>query len=103
MSISYEEEVKGRTVLDASGRSVGVVDALFLDPDSVAAGLRVSAVRIKLHSEVADAIGVSRGTFHAGVIDVPAAAVQALGDAVILGVDIASLVHHPAGEPVEAH
>jgi sporulation protein YlmC with PRC-barrel domain len=103
MRLSYEEQVKGRTVIDGSGVSIGVVDALYLDPDSIdRGGLRVSAIRVKLHAEVADAIGVSRGTFRAGSIDVPAAALRALGDAVLLDVAVASLVERAAAEPADA-
>ena len=103
MRVSYEEQVKGRTVIDASGRSVGEVDALYLDAESIASGLKVSGIRIKLHSEVADELGVPRGTFHAGVVEVPAQALQAFGDAVVLNVSIASLVQPHAAEPAELH
>ncbi len=102
MKLSYEDQVKGRTVIDASGASVGEVDALYLDSDSLdRGGLRVSAIRVKLHAEIADAIGVSRGTFRAGSLDVPAEALQALGDAVLLSVTVSSLVQRAAAEHAE--
>ena len=102
MRLSYEDEVKGRTVIDGAGVSIGVVDALYLDPESIAAGgLRVSAIRVKLHAEIADAVGVSRGTFRAGSIDVPAAVLRALGDAVLLDVAVGALVPRAAGEPAD--
>lgn len=101
MRLSYEDEVKGRTVIDASGTSIGELEALYLDSDSIASGgLRVSGVRVKLHSDVADAIGVTRGTFRAGSLDVPAEALRALGDAVLLNVTVGTLAEaadlHPA-------
>lgn len=103
MKVSYEEQVKGRTVIDSAGRAVGQVDALYLDADSAAVGLRVATLRIKLHSSVADEIGVPRGTFHAGTIEVSALAVQAVGDAVILNVNIESLVQPRLPDQPEAH
>jgi sporulation protein YlmC with PRC-barrel domain len=103
MRLSYEEQVKGRTVIDGNGLSIGEVDAIYLDPESIErGGLRVSAIRVKLHAEVADAIGVSRGTFRAGSVDVPATALRALGDAVLLDVAVGSLVHRTAAEPADA-
>jgi sporulation protein YlmC with PRC-barrel domain len=35
MRLSYEEQVRGRTVIDASGSSVGEVDSLYLDAESI--------------------------------------------------------------------
>jgi len=90
-------------VIDAAGRSVGQVDALSLDADSIAVGLRVASLRIKLHSAVADQLGVPRGTFQAGTLEVPALAVQAVGDAVILNVNIESLAPPRSVEQQEAH
>ena len=103
MRISYEDHIKGRTVIDASGRSVGAVDALYLDSESLATGLKVSGVRIRLHAEVADELGVPRGMFHPAVVDIPATALQALGDAVILSDRIASLVLPQAPDTATTH
>jgi sporulation protein YlmC with PRC-barrel domain len=103
MRLSYEEQVKGRTVIDASGRSVGSVADLYVEAESVATGLMVSGIRIKLHSEVADELAVARGTFHPAVIEVPARALQAFGDAVILNVTVGTLVQPGAPAPGEAH
>lgn len=100
MRLSYEDQVRGRTVIDATGSSIGEVDSLYLESESIdAGGLRVSGIRVKLHSEVADAIGIAHGTFRAGAVDVPAEAIRAVGDAVLLSVAISSLVQHPAAAP----
>ena len=104
MRLSYEDEVKGRTVIDAGGAAIGEVEALYLDsePAERGGGLLVGAIRVKLHPEIADALGVSRSTFRAGAIDIPAAAVQALGDAVLLNVAVGSLVQRAPVEPAPA-
>lgn len=92
MRLSYEEEVRGRTVVDATGRAVGDVLALFVDTGELPERLTVDAIRVRLRNEVADELGVARGAFHHATLDVPARVLQAIGDAVVLQVPIQSLV-----------
>src|SRR5689334_3458900 len=79
MKLSFENDVRGRTVIDASGRSVGEVETIYVDGESVPVGLRVAS--LKLHDSVADALGIRHGTFHPATVEVPALAMQAFGDA----------------------
>jgi sporulation protein YlmC with PRC-barrel domain len=101
MKVSYEERIKGRLVIDALGRSIGSVEELYVDDDSFDVGLRVCAVRVRLHAAVADEVGVPRSAFHAAMIEVPALALQAFGDAIILNASLASLV--PRRAETQAH
>ena len=102
MRVSYEDSIKGRTVIDASGAGIGEVVGLYVELDEGGRGAAIAGIGVKLRSEVADAIGLPRGTFHAVVVHVPAAAVQAIGDAVLLNAAIGSLVHRPAAEAPSA-
>ena len=92
MKISYEERIKGRIIIDATGRSIGSIEELYLDDSSFDVGVRVCSVRVKLHATVADELGVPRSAFHAGMVEIPALALQAFGDAIILNASLASLV-----------
>lgn len=49
-------------------------------------------MRVKLRSEVADVLGVQHGLFQAGFLDVPAEAIQSLGQAVVLRTEARSLL-----------
>jgi sporulation protein YlmC with PRC-barrel domain len=102
MKLSYEDQIKARTVIDASGRSIGQVDALYLDSESAGSGVRVAGIRVRLHAQIADALGVEHGVFHPPVIDVPADALQAIGDAVILNVAVSSLAGRRAAGSADA-
>ena len=102
MRVSYDEQIKGRTVIDANGRSIGQLEELFLDDDSIPIGLRVSSIRVKLHSAIADEVGLPRGAFHPAILEIPALALQAFGDAIILNVNIASLVPNRPKEAPQA-
>ncbi|MEJ7608441.1 MAG: PRC-barrel domain-containing protein, partial [Bryobacteraceae bacterium] len=57
-----DDNLRGRTVIAADGKAVGEVAVLFLDVDA----WRVESLQVKLRNEVADQIGATRGTFHAG-------------------------------------
>jgi sporulation protein YlmC with PRC-barrel domain len=94
MDVSYDQSVKGRTVIDSQGRVLGQVDGLVIDSESWS----VRFLRVKLEKDVSDTIGEPRGTFRAAVIDVPAEAVSGVGDTVVLSRPIASL----AGESMAA-
>ena len=87
MRIFYEQDLKGRAVLDGSGRVVGEVDGLLVDN----ATWRVDALRVKLRRDAADQMGAGRSMFHAASVDVPVELVHAAGDAVILNVATTAL------------
>jgi sporulation protein YlmC with PRC-barrel domain len=92
MRIIYGDHLRGRAVMDATGRRVGEVAELFIDSDT----WTVDAVQVKLRREVADAIGVHRGAFRAAVLEVATEFIQSVGDAVVLRKDAADLVTPPA-------
>jgi sporulation protein YlmC with PRC-barrel domain len=102
MRVSYEDSIKGRTVIDASGAGIGEVVGLSVELDEGGRGLAIAGIGVKLRSEVSDALGLPRGTFHAAVVQIPASALQAISDAVLLSATIASLVHPSAAEAPSA-
>lgn len=87
MRVSYEAEMKGRTVIDSAGAVVGLVDDVFIDGVS----WRLDALRVKLRREAADQVGVRTGLFREATVVVPLGLVHAAGDAIILNVEVASL------------
>jgi sporulation protein YlmC with PRC-barrel domain len=84
-----DENLRGRTVIAADGPAIGEIAAIFLDSEA----WRVESLRIKLRNEVADQIGATRGTFHAGTLEIPVRMVQSVGDAVVLSVSTHELRH----------
>ncbi len=87
MRILYEESLSGRSVIDSTGRSIGEVIALWLDPET----WRVEAVRVKLHKDVTEEIGAPHGTFRAARLDVPTEFIHNVSDAVVLSGPIGTL------------
>jgi sporulation protein YlmC with PRC-barrel domain len=87
MRISYEDELKGRSVIDHTGMIVGSVDALLIDGQS----WRVEALRVKLNRESADQIGAEHRVFQPATLEIPITLVHAAGDAVILNVPATAL------------
>jgi sporulation protein YlmC with PRC-barrel domain len=99
MRLRFSDQVRGRTVIDATGRALGEVDELYVDGDT----LEIEGLRIKLRPDIADDLGVPRRTFHPGMIDVPTQHIQALGDTVVLRVDVRLLWQPPVStEPAPA-
>lgn len=99
MRLRYQEQVRGRTVIDATGRALGAVDEIYVDGDT----LQLEGIRVKLRTDIADELGVPRRAFHPGMIDVPTQHIQAFGDTVVLRVDIRTLWQPPlAPEPAPA-
>ncbi|MCC6557439.1 MAG: PRC-barrel domain-containing protein [Polyangiaceae bacterium] len=91
MRITYEDHLRGRAVVDATGRVLGEVAGLFVDADT----WKVEAIQVKLRREAADVIGVHRGTFRAAQLTVSSEFIQSVGDAVVLRKDAADLRPHP--------
>jgi membrane protein len=96
MRIVYEDTLSGRSVIDSTGRSIGEVVALVIDPDD----WRIEAVRVKLHKDVTEELGASHGAFRAARLDVPTAFIHNVSDAVVLTGPIGTLQtleqHEPA-------
>lgn len=87
MRMSYEAELKGRTVIDSGGAVVGAVDDVLVDGVS----WRVDAFRVRLRREAADQVGVRQRLFREANVIVPIGLVHAAGDAIILNVELGSL------------
>lgn len=80
MRVVYEQDVSGRSVVDAAGQVIGVVDALLVDTE----GPRIDALRVRLGKSVADQIGAPYSVLRAARIDVPIDFVQSISDTVVL-------------------
>ena len=87
MRISYEDEVRGRAVIDGSGRVVGMVDGVLIDNQS----WRVEAFRVRLKREAAAQVGAEHRLLQAAILEIPVSLVHAAGDAVILNVPTTAL------------
>lgn len=87
MRISYEDQLRGRSILDGTGRVIGTVEGLLLNGQS----WQVEALQVKLRKDAADQIGATHRMFQSAVLEVPIALVHAAGDAVILNVPTTAL------------
>jgi sporulation protein YlmC with PRC-barrel domain len=95
MRIAYDEDLKGRAVIDHTGRVVGEVDGLLIDGQS----WRVEAFRVKLRRDAAEQIGAEHRRFQSASLEIPVSLVHAAGDAVILNVPTTALRElRPAAE-----
>lgn len=79
--------LQGRTVITADGQAVGSVKSVFIDADN----WHVESISVELRKDVADRIGATRSVFHRGLIELPVALIQSVGDAVVLGVAVDAL------------
>jgi sporulation protein YlmC with PRC-barrel domain len=87
MRIAYEEDLKGRAVIDGTGRVIGAVDGLLID----GASWRVEAFRVRLRRDAAEQLGTPSRLFQSATVEIPIALVHAAGDAVILNVPTTAL------------
>jgi sporulation protein YlmC with PRC-barrel domain len=99
MRISYDEDLKGRAVIDGTGRVVGHIDGLLVDGES----WRVEAFRVRLRRDAAEQIGAEHRLLQAATLEIPIALVHAAGDAVILNVPAAALRELSASGAASAH
>jgi sporulation protein YlmC with PRC-barrel domain len=101
MKLSFDE-VKGRTVIDATGAAIGEVDGLYVEQAAAGDQVCIGGMRVKLRASVADDVGVERGTFRSAIVEVPASMLQAIGDAVLLNVKLDALLQPqvPAEQPM---
>jgi len=104
MKLSYDD-VKGRTVIDATGAAIGEVESLYIEQSAEADRVCIGGIQVKLRSRVADDVGVERSTFRPAVVDVPASMLQAIGDAVLLNVRLDALLQPQelAEQPTPSH
>ncbi len=84
------EDINGRKVIDASGVVLGDIDGVYLDSET----LNAHTLVVKLRRDLADDLGVEKHTFTRTSIEIPAGAVQAVGDTVILRARAAELPLH---------
>ena len=84
---SFERSLRGRKVISADGQAVGEIADLVVNSEQ----WQVEAVHLKLNNAMADNLGVRRGKFHPGTIDVPVRMIQSVGDAVVLAVPASRL------------
>jgi sporulation protein YlmC with PRC-barrel domain len=98
MAISTSRELNGKTVIDGAGNPIGEVEDVLIDDTS----WRVSALRVKLRREAANALGERQRAFHSAVIDVPAEAIGAAGQTVVLNVPVGQVQQRLADEDPRA-
>jgi sporulation protein YlmC with PRC-barrel domain len=90
----FKSNIRGRAVIAADGQAVGQVDDVVINIDT----WRVESMQLKLNKGMADKLGVHRGKFQAGTIDLPVHMVQSVGDHVVLSVPTSELrprLHRP--------
>ena|SRR5579871_6102327 len=83
----FDKTLRGRKVISADGQVVGEITDLVVNSDQ----WQVESVQLKLNNAVADTLGVRRGKFHAGTIDIPVRMIQSVGDAIVLAVPTSAL------------
>jgi sporulation protein YlmC with PRC-barrel domain len=98
MRIGYDEDLRGRAVIDGTGRVIGAVDGLLIDGES----WRVEAFRVRLRRDAAEQLGASHRLFQSATLEIPVALVHAAGDAVILNVATPALRELKPAEAAEA-
>lgn len=93
-----DDSLHGRAVLSGDGVRIGEVTHLLVDTQS----LRIAALEVRLHKEVADRVGLPHGILRGPMIHIPSDQVQSIGDAVILTVPVNGLRDvEPAADPIE--
>lgn len=98
MRVRFRDHLRGRSVIDSSGRVVGEVDDVVVDTES----WQVAALRLRLKREMASSLGVRSGTFRSAILDVSADSVQSVGDTIVLRHDLKELLPHGPGAPPQA-
>jgi sporulation protein YlmC with PRC-barrel domain len=89
-----DEDLRGRAAISADGQVMGEVSAVLFD----SCAWRVESLKVRLRKEVADQLGVGRGVFRAGVLEIPVRMVQAVGDTVVLSCAVHGLRELAQGE-----
>jgi sporulation protein YlmC with PRC-barrel domain len=92
--------IKGRKVLDITGRVLGRVGQLFVDTESWAIG----TLQLRLRRQTAKDLGVKWSFFRVPTLDVPTGLVMAARDAVILRAALEELQPlAPSDQPFGLH
>jgi len=93
------DDIRPRTVIDAAGLAIGEVDCVLLDPSS----WHVDAIRVRLKREMTEQVGATKSLFRKATVDIPTAAIQSIGDAVLLRVKAEKLREAAHPEEQETH
>ena len=80
MSLNYEDSINGRSVIDSTGRAIGEVVGLVLEPTS----WHVEALRVKLKHGVTKETGAAHGILRAAQLEVPTDFIQDVSDNIVL-------------------
>lgn len=93
MRVLYDDDLRGRIVIDSTGRAIGEVDGVVLETDD----WMTHALRVKLRKDVAFQLGSPRGFWRRpATLDLPVTLIQGVGDTVVLRVPLDRL---QVGEP----
>lgn len=76
-------DVKGRSVIDTRGKSVGRVDDVLFDPDQ----WEVQSLLVDLDDEVAKDLNIKKGLFKPGQLAISRHRVESVGENILLNVD----------------
>jgi len=82
-----EDSLRGRPVISADGQVIGTIKSLFIDP----AEWRVASICVAVRKELSEKLGVNRGMFRRGVVEIPVRMFQSVGETAVLGVPAAQL------------
>src|SRR5215207_6937585 len=82
-----DDNLHGRVVLTADGLAIGEVNKLFFHGGAFA----IDAIEIKVRREMAERLGLKHSPFKPAMMEIPAGAVQSVGDAVILSAKLEEL------------
>jgi sporulation protein YlmC with PRC-barrel domain len=99
MRKGYEDEIKGRTVIDGEGRAIGEVVAVFIDTESWS----IDRLRVKVRRDVAKDLELEHRALRGSFLDLPTAILQAATDTILLRVPIRELVAPPSPPPPAVH
>lgn len=100
MRLRFRENLRGRSVVDSSGKVVGEVEDVVIDTET----WQVAALRLRLKRDMAASLGVKAGAFRTAILDVPSDAVQSTQDMVILRHNLRDLLPSgPAQAPPPVH
>jgi len=93
--VMSDDKLRSRPIIGSDGLQIGEVVRVFLESDD----FKVVSVEAKLDNHIADQLGVTRGIFRAGTLEIPIGLVQATADAVLLRVSLAELQKSLATNP----
>lgn len=92
-AVRYEQQVKGRPVVDKSGHVLGDVDDMTVDEQSG----RILTLGMRLRPGIARLLGVRQSLLRRGRTDVPMEYVHGISDAVVLRIAAPELAEYLRG------